>query len=224
MCLLAMWPVAVPAAAPDLLHARDKQDRATLDRLAAERLESARANPNDPAAQYAAALAQSYVAEVAQELHDKPRATSAADAGIPLAERAVSLQPNSSEYNRVLGTLCGQAIAGNGLAALKYGKCALASVNRAVELDPKSSPAYVSQGVGNFYLPPAFGGGADLAIKSFQKAIELDPRSSDAYVWLGVALHKANRPAEARKAFEKALELNPDRLWARQQLEKTPAP
>jgi hypothetical protein len=35
-------------------------------------------------------------------------------------------------------------------------------------------------------------------------------------------LRKLNRNAEARQAIQKSLELNPQRVWARQQLEKTP--
>jgi tetratricopeptide (TPR) repeat protein len=96
-------------------------------------------------------------------------------------------------------------------------------VNRAIELDPKSSANYLSHGVGNYYLPPALGGGIDLAIKDFRKAIELNPKNADAYLWLGVALRKNNQPGEARQAFAKSLELNPQRVWAKQQLDKTPA-
>ncbi len=225
LCLLALLPVTAPGAnILSLRQARDQQDRAVLARIAAQRGDAAAKTPTDAKAQYSAALAASYVAEVAQELHDKSGAYAAAVSGMPFAERAVALKPDSSEYNRILGTLCGQAISGNGLAALKYGKCALENVNKAIELDPKSSGAYVSRGVGNFYLPTAFGGGVDVALKDFQKAIELNPRSAEAYIWLGVAQRKANRPADARNAFEKALELNPNRLWARQQLDKTPRP
>jgi Flp pilus assembly protein TadD len=36
-------------------------------------------------------------------------------------------------------------------------------------------------------------------------------------------LRKQNRDAEARQAFGKALALDPNRVWVRQQLEKTPA-
>ena len=60
-----------------------------------------------------------------------------------------------AEHHRILGTLCGQVIPGNVLAGLKYGRCALDSINKAIELDPKSAIAYVSRGVGNYYLPAA---------------------------------------------------------------------
>jgi tetratricopeptide (TPR) repeat protein len=206
----------------DLLKARDHQDRAALDKLAADSRALADKQPNDAAAFYHLALAESYAAEVAIETHDKPAAKNAAQAGMDAATKAVSLKPDSAEYQRVLGTLCGQMVSTNSLAGLKYGKCALDSVDKAIQLDPKSSMAYVSHGVGNYYLPQAFGGGIDLAIKDFHKAIELNPKNADAWVWLGVALRRSNQGADAQKAFEKALEINPNRVWAKQQLEKTP--
>jgi len=45
---------------------------------------------------------------------------------------------------------------------------------------------------------------------------------ADAHLWLGLALRKAGRNAEARRAIARSLELNPRRVWAKQQLEKTP--
>ena len=154
---------------------------------------------------------------------DKGGGRGNAAAGMKSAEKAVNLNANTAEYHRMLGTLCGQMVSSNGIAGLRYAKCALNSVNKAIEMDPKSSDAYLSHGVGNYYLPPAFGGGIELAIKDFEKAVELNPKNADAYVWMGVALRKANRPAEARKACARSLELNPNRLWAKQQLDKTPA-
>ena len=206
----------------DLLKARDHQDRAALEKLAAEARAAADKQPNDPASQYRLALTQFYTAEVAIELHDKTSAKNAAQAGKDAADKAVSLKPDSAEYQRILGTLCGQMVSSSSLAGLKYAKCALESVNKAIELDPKSSMAYLSHGVGNYYLPPAFGGGMDLAVKDFRKAIELNSKNADAWLWLGVALRRSNQAGEAQKAFERSLELNPSRVWAKQQLEKTP--
>ncbi|HTW65440.1 MAG TPA: tetratricopeptide repeat protein [Bryobacteraceae bacterium] len=219
--LLTVAAVALTADDSDLVKARDHQDRAALAKLASDARASADKQPNDPAAQYRLALVQSYAAEVAIEMHDKAGAKSAAQTGMDAANRAVSLKPDSAEYQRILGTLCGQMISSNSLAGLKYGKCALDSVNKAIELDPKSSMAYVSHGVGNYYLPAALGGGVDLAIKDFHKAIDLNPKNADAWLWLGVALRRSNQPAEAQKAFERCLEIDPNRVWAKQQLEKT---
>jgi tetratricopeptide (TPR) repeat protein len=211
------------AALTELEKARDRQDRPALQRIVSRFADAAKGKPNDADAQYEAALAHSYLAEVAIEQHDKASATEAAESGIEIAQRAVALNASSAEYHRLLGTLCGQAISSSGLLGLRYGKCALDSVNRAIELDPHNPENYVSHGVGMLYLPPAFGGGVDLAVKDFRKAIELNPTSTDGWLWLGIALRKQNHDGEARAAFEKVLKLNPDRLWAKEQLAKTPA-
>jgi tetratricopeptide (TPR) repeat protein len=223
--LVLLFSILSAAAALDdaeLIKARDRQDRAALEKIVADLRGAADKLPKDAAAQYQLALAQSYTAEVAIEVRDKAAAKNSAQAGIDAAERAVALKPDAAEYQRILGTLCGQIISGNSLSALKYGKCALEAVNKAIELDPKSSNNYVSHGVGNYYLPPAFGGGMELAIKDFRKAIELNAKNADAWLWLGIALRRTNQPEEAHKAIAKSLELNPNRAWAKQQIEKTP--
>lgn len=225
-CILlgALFAVAASAGDSGLIRARDRQDRGELEKVAGELRADAQKTPKDAAAQYRAALADSYLAEVAIEMRDKAAAKNAAQAGIDAAEVAVNLKPDSAEYQRILGTLCGQMISSNGLAALKYGKCALNAVNKAIELDPKSSMAYLSHGVGSYYLPPAFGGGMEPAIQDFRKAIDLDSKNADAWLWLGIALRHVNQPEEARKAIAKSVQLNPNRVWAKQQLDKTPGP
>ena len=220
---LIVVAVAVAWAASDLESARDRQDRAALEKLAVEAGAAEQKSADDAAAHYRAALAWSYLAEVAQEQRDKGGVKRAAEAGIRSAERAVALKPDAAEYHRLLGTLYGQIVPVNVLAGLSYGKKAQDAIAKALERDPRLAAAYVTRGVGNYYLPSAFGGGIDLAMRDFQKAIELNPKSDEAYLWLGLALRKADKNVEARKAFSKSLELNPNRVWTKQQLEKTPA-
>lgn len=220
LTVVAAWAVVLP---PGLKQARDAQDRAALDRIAAELQGAAQAKPQDAQAQYRAALAELVRAEVLMEQRDRNAARAAAEAGIRAAERAVGQRPSSGEYHRVLGALCAQVIPANPLMGLRYGKCALAEVSRAVELEPKSPDVWLSRGVGNFYLPESFGGGAEPALKDIEKALQLDPSHADAWLWKGIVLRKLNRNREARQAIERSLKLNPSRVWARQQLEKTPA-
>ena len=211
------------AAAPSPLEvARDKQDRPALTDLAAQASAAAAKAPNDPEVQYRAALANSYLAEVALELRDRKAGRQFAEQGIKFAEKTVALKPENAEYHRLLGTLYGQAVT-DIMSGLTYGPKAKDAINKAVEKAPKVSMMYVARGVGNYYVPTQLGGGAKLSIPDFQKAIELDPRNAEAYLWLGLSLRKENRDAEARQAFVKSLELNPNRVWAKQQLEKTPA-
>ena len=221
---LVVFLAAAPPWSADVQKARDTQNRTELERIAGQLSVLAGKQANDAEAQYQAALANSVLAEIAAEVRDKNQAQAAAEAGMKAAERAISLKPANAEYHRVLGTLFGQeAAAVGGLGALRYGRNSLDEINKALELDPKGSLNYLSHGIGNYYLPAALGGGIEPAMKDFERAIALDPRSADAHLWLGLALRKANRDAEARKEFQKSLELNPARIWTKEQLAKTPA-
>jgi len=207
---------------PEWRKARNVQDRAALDRIASGAQAAAAKRGNDAKAQYQAALAQSLRAEVLAEQKDKKGSGAAAEDGIGFAEKAVNLSPNTAEYHRLWGALCGQTIPANIMFALRYGHCAMEEVNKAIQLDPNSSMAWLSKGVGNYYLPSNFGGGPDQALKDLQKATQLDAKNADAWLWQGIVLRKLNRDAEARKAFEKSLALDSARVWAKQQLDKTP--
>jgi len=222
--MFVLWMAGFLAFAPPtpLATARDLQDRPALEKLVNQFAAAAAKTPADADAQFRFALACSYQAEVAIELHDKKAGQQAAMRGIGAGEKAVSLNGNNAEYLRVLGTLYGQAII-DIPSGLTYGPKAKDAINRAVEKAPKSSEVYVARGVGNYYMPAMLGGGPKPAIEDFKKAIQLDPNNAEAYLWLGVSLHKDNRDAEARQAFQKSLQLDPKRAWAKQQLDKTPA-
>jgi len=208
--LLALTVSICLAHAGELESARDRQDRAALAKLAA-------------GSPYQIALARSYLSEVALELRDKREARIAAEAGIVAAREAIAADPNKAEYHRLLGTLCGQVIPADPLAGFQHGKCAKQEIEKALSLDPKSALAWVSSGVGKYYLPPMLGGGVDLALKDFEKAAALNPKLAEAWLWIGLTHRKAGRNPQARKALEKAQSLNPQRVWIQQQLEKTPA-
>src|SRR5207249_1051831 len=150
---ILVFTAAAAWAASDLESARDRQDRAALEKLTAGAAAAEQQAPQDAAAHYRAALAYSYLAEVAQELRDKGGVKRAAEAGIHSAERAVALKPDVAEYHRLLGTLYGQIVPVNVLAGLGYGKKAQDAIAKALERDPKLAAAYVSRGVGNYYLP-----------------------------------------------------------------------
>src|ERR1700685_4269862 len=93
------------AANPALETARDLQDRPALEKLAADSAAAAEKAPNDAEAQYGAAVAASYLAEVALELKDKKLAEDVAERGIKAAERGVALMPGVAVYYVTLGTL-----------------------------------------------------------------------------------------------------------------------
>src|SRR5207244_1016285 len=129
-------------------RARNRQDRAALEKLASEAGAAAAKAGNDAEAQYRSALAHSYLAEVLIELHDRKAGRAAAEQGMKAGERAVALKPENAEYYRVLGTLYGQGIT-DIMSGLSYGPKAKDAINKAVAQAPKSSAMYVARGVGN---------------------------------------------------------------------------
>jgi tetratricopeptide (TPR) repeat protein len=232
--MMRIFPVFIAAASlcfaagsvgsDDLDHLRDHQDRPGLDARAAALQTAAEKTPNDSTGWYRAAIAWSYVAEVAMEVRDKAGAQKAAEAGVPDAQKAIELNGKNADYYRVLGTLCGQVIPANPLVgALVYGKRAKEALDKAVEMDPKSPRALVAHGVGYYYLPVNFGGGPENAIKDFKQALTIDPKSAEAWLWMGIALKKDHQNTKAREALAKSLQFDPDRAWAKSELEKTPA-
>ncbi len=211
------------ASNSDLVAARDRGDSGALDTLIQQSLASASASKS-PDAQYRLALAYSYGAEVAMEKKDKAKSEQLAEAGLDVAKKAVAANDKNAEYHRILGALCGQVIPANPLmGTLKYGPCARDEIDRAIQLDGKNALAYISRGVGNSYLPASMGGGPEIAIKDFDQAIALDPKSSEAYLWKGITLRKEKKNAEAHIALQQAVNLSPNRVWAKEQLQKTPA-
>ena len=218
--ILVLSPPGFAAAERDPLDKLlDKQDRAALEQQAGALHASAEKTPPDARGWYRAALAWSYAAEVAMEMRDKSGSEKYARTGIRDAEQAVNLQQNNAEYHRLLGTLCGQVITATPLiGALTFGKKAKDELERAIALDPRSPRVWIAHGVGFFYLPVNLGGGPENAIKDYRKAISLDPKSAEAYLWMGIALKRNHQDKEAKEALQKALELNPDQVWTKQQL------
>ena len=215
---------ALVFGADNLELLRDKQDKAGLAQAAASLAANTQKSPNDADAWYRSAIAQIYVAEVAMELGDKLASQHAAEEGVKAADRAIALKADNADYYRVLGTLCGQVIPANPImGALSYGRRAKDALDRAISMDPHSARAFVAHGVGYFYLPASFGGGPENAIKDFKQALNLDPKNADAWLWTGIAQRKIHQNVQARESFAKALQLAPARVWAKTQLEKTPA-
>jgi lipoprotein NlpI len=215
--LLILISASASAYGPneDLAKLRDRQDQAALEKAAA--------SLHDSGKWIEAAQAYSYLAEVTYEKHDKAASERAAETGVKDAEKAISINANVPDYYRVLGTLCGQVIPANPImGALAYGKRAKEALDKAIEMDPKSSKARVAHGVGFYYLPASFGGGPENAMKDYKQAIALDPKNAEAYLWLGVAYAKEHQNREARDAFTKSIQLDPDRVWTKEQLAKLP--
>lgn len=86
---------------------------------------------------------------------------------------------------------------------------------QAVDLEPENPDWRIS--LGNDYRMLGWHKGA---IEELKRAVKLDPRAA-AYVWLGVAQAAGGRVSDAREAWKKAVQLDPQHALAQAYLEKT---
>ena len=86
-----------------------------------------------------------------------------------------------------------------------------AAIDKALQLDPKSSDVWLARATVNRVLGIRIGGARyDKAFdESVRKAVELDPRNSEALTLLAVRLSDTGRPAEAVAAARRAVEADP---------------
>ncbi|MET1046992.1 MAG: tetratricopeptide repeat protein, partial [Hyphomicrobium sp.] len=89
---------------------------------------------------------------------------------------------------------------------------------RAIELDPRSSPAYEGRGLAN-----AVAEASDDAYSDLNRAIGLDPRSPVAFAFRAFVYKQTEQPDIGSKDVETAIKLDPnspEALWARGEIEE----
>ena len=153
-----------------------------------------------------------------------------------MIDRVLTVAPNDQllHYYRalalrssVIGLMIG--LSGNPLSGMTLGPKSSGLLDRAKELEPKNPRVWLISGMSAMFTPKMFGGGTDKAEADLRKAIGLfetdrpaGPAPSwgraDAYVWLGRTLQKEDKTADAKVAYEKALEIQPDYQWVRRVL------
>jgi tetratricopeptide (TPR) repeat protein len=215
LCALAgELPEAVTVQAR---QARDRGDIETLHTLIRNaRDEAARTNAFD--ANLRLALFDAWLCEAAHDHQDDKLVKRAAQDGVAAAERAVKLNPESSEAHRLNGELLGQLIPHVFAGGMRYGAHSTAEIEKAIQLDPQNPNAYVARGLNYYFAPKAFGGDKDEAIEMFQKALATDPVSdpaATAHIWLAKIYHSLGKSKEASSEINEALKVNPDRLFAK---------
>lgn len=135
------------------------------------------------------------------------------------ARIALDRDDRSSAFHTLLGDLYGQRAAVGGLMdKMRAGKLAAVAYRRALELDPRNALAHVGVGIGKLETPAMFGGSVAEALAGFRTAQQLDPTCEEAWIWEGIALRRRGSIADARRAFTKALEVNPRNDQARREM------
>ena len=149
----------------------------------------------------------------------------------PLLKQADSILEQSAaklalpETYALRSSVLGQLIS-NPLQGMTLGPRSGSAMDRAIELGPRNPRVWMLRGVGAMFTPVLFGGGVEKAEEYLRKAIAFfaDDRPAaplpawghaEAYAWLGQVLHKQKRIGDARAAYAKSLELQPDNDWVK---------
>jgi tetratricopeptide (TPR) repeat protein len=150
----------------------------------------------------------------------------------PLLEAADSLLERSAsklqlaESYAVRSSVIGQLIGSNPLRGMTLGPKSSNAMDRAIELGPNNPRVWLLRGIGAMFTPSMFGGGLDKAEEYLGKALALFPNDKPAppmpawghaevYIWLGQVHKRRERIDEARQAYNRALELQPDNGWVK---------
>lgn len=202
---------------PDVIAARQARDSASIEGLqkiiAKAQKEATESNAFD--AYLRLALFQSWLCEAAEPHKDKTLIKKAATDGIAAAEKAIVLNPKSSEAHWLAGDLLGRLIPHVFGGGMRYGKRAADEMDKALELDPKNANACVSRAISYFYTPGAFGGSKDKAFELLRKAVELDSQADTPHVWLALFFLETDQKQQASREILRARELNSNREFTK---------
>lgn len=132
---------------------------------------------------------------------------------------ALEYLPTSSEKYRMMADLWGTMIRSD-YRGKRYGDRMEKAGEVALELDPDNPDAYVTNCKRALYAPEQRGGDVEKAIQFLNKALQLAPEHEAALILRGVAYEKLGKVEQARADWEKALEINPNCLPAKERLEE----
>jgi tetratricopeptide (TPR) repeat protein len=157
------------------------------------------------------ALFDDWLCEAGHGKNDDSLIKSAATDGLAAAEKAASLNPNSSEAHRLQGDMLSELIPVVFAGGMRYGARSTGEFDKAIELDPRNANAYIGRALSYFFTPSMFGGDRNKAVEMLKKALTVDPASDTAHIWLAQIYLDASQTADARREINEARRINPGR-------------
>jgi tetratricopeptide (TPR) repeat protein len=207
--------VGAPEDGSEVAIARKSRDRAEVAQLQ-QLVEKTRREAEETKrfeAYLRLALFNVWLCEAAEAHQNNEVFKRAAEGGVAAAERAVELNPQSSEAHQLLGDLLNQLIPHVFGGGMRYGKRSTDELDKAIELDPKNAEAYVSRAISYYYTPESFGGSRQKAFELLSKAADIAPHSDSPHIWLAMFQLEAGRAQDALREINLARRANPDRSF-----------
>jgi tetratricopeptide (TPR) repeat protein len=161
---------------------------------------------------------------------DKEMAKAYIDSAIEHLENAIRKDDNFAEAHALLSSCYGVKISFSFLKAIWLGPKSSSQMGKARGLAPENPRVALLGAIGTYSTPSLFGGGKEKGIEELKKADSLfeqwkvtdslqpDWGKEQVHAWIGLAYLDKKDTVLARRAFEKALEINPDYGWVRRVL------
>lgn len=223
---LALDPAEVAAAKRAVQHGVDLGSPDTLLAARGRFAAMSAADPGSKLLHYWVAFASWRAMPLVQRT-DRDGAKRIGLDGVEHLDRALAIDPDFAEALALKGGLQGMLIGAGGGSPMTLGPQSDANLARAERLAPGNPRVALLDGVGILHKPAIFGGGAKKALARlaeagarFETETVVDSTlpdwgRDDVHVWTGRAYAGQKRWAEARDAYRRALQVNPDHGWAR---------
>ncbi len=154
-----------------------------------------------------------------QAARKKPQAIIHYEEGLDCIDRIQAGEENSESWrmrSELLGHLCLLKDLG---FLLKNGRKVVGYAGKALELNPESAGAQIIIAASKVYTPVVFGGNPRKGLELMRKALAMGTAEKDdlfnIYSGIGLAFSKLRDKEEAKRWFEKALELYPGNSFVR---------
>jgi tetratricopeptide (TPR) repeat protein len=163
---------------------------------------------------------------------DKEKAAAYIDSSVEHLTKAIERNDSLAEAHALLSSCYGIQISFSPLSGIWRGPKSGSEMGKAKMLSPENPRVALLGAIGAYNTPALFGGGKEKGFEALKKAAELfdqwktvdslqpDWGREQVYAWIGLAHLDRNETILARKAFEKALEINPDYGWVKRVLMK----
>jgi len=153
---------------------------------------------------------------------DKEKSPAYLDSAVEHLKLAIEKDDTMAEAHALLAGCYGLQISFSPISGIWRGPKSASQRSKAKELSPENPRVVLLAALSTYNSPALFGGSKEEGLEGFKKAAEFFDRwkSSDSlqpdwgkeqvYAWIGVAYLDKNDKTLARRAFEKALEINPE--------------
>ena len=134
--------------------------------------------------------------------------------------------PESSELHTITAAVMSVQMGFSPMKGMTLGSQSGIHIGEAISLDSLNPAAWRQHASSKYFTPKMFGGDINDAIKSYEYSIQLFEKNGqtkdwiylDALAWLGVAYEKTDQPEKAKAIYEKALAIEPNFTWVKNNL------